>query len=84
VLSTEAAHASADTRAQPCQRLRYTLTGLIRQPQSRRDLYRLDQLSFVRLWHTALVWDGVQEKQRLLQLVAAACRKAHSVDLRMS
>jgi hypothetical protein len=61
-----------------------TLTGLIRQPQSRRDLYRLDQLSFVRLWRTALVWDGVQEKQRLLQLVAAACRKAHSVDLRMS
>lgn len=44
-----------------------TLSRLIRRPDSRRDLYRLDQLSFVRLWRTAQQWDKASEKQKLLQ-----------------
>jgi hypothetical protein len=61
-----------------------TLSRLIRNPESRRDLYRLDQLSFVRLWRTAVQWDRPLEKRKLLQLVSAVCRKVHSVDLRLS
>jgi hypothetical protein len=61
-----------------------TLSGLIRQPQGRRALYRLDQQSFVRLWRTAQRWDKPAEKRMLLQIVAAACRKVHSIDLRLS
>lgn len=61
-----------------------TLTGLIRLPCTRKDLYKLTQLSFVRLWHVALQWEKTAEKRKLLQLVAAACRKVHKVDLRLS
>lgn len=61
-----------------------TLAGLTRQPHSRRDLYRLSQLSLVRLWRTAQSWDKASERQKLLQWVAAACRKVHGVDLRLS
>lgn len=60
-----------------------TLSKLIRHPHCRRDLYRLDQLSFVRLWRTAMQWDRPVEKRELLQLVSAACRKSHSINLRL-
>lgn len=61
-----------------------TLQKLIWHPETRRDLYRLDQPSFVPLWRKAAQWGKCAERRKLRQLVAAACRKVHGVKLRLS
>jgi len=57
------------------------LQNIIRRPYTIWDVYRLDQLSMLRLYEIACEWECTREKQHLKLLVNRICRKVHGFTL---